>query len=405
MASKLNAYQKIFSITESDKRHKQLCILGLKLRIKKTTSNNIDNNKILFITSNGAFTCNPKYIYQELIKRMPNYKIVWAVNANNLAYIKDFPDGIDFVVYDTSEYYKELATSKLIIMNERRLKEVKNKIYKREGQIYIQTFHGSLGIKKTGIDRNDLSKRSIKISQKDSEQVDYLTSNGKYTTDFFKRTFFNNGKIIETGHPRNDIFFRDNKLLREQIYKKYNIPTNKKIVLYAPTFREDEDTNCFNLDYEKLLEALSKKYNSEWVLLLRLHPRMLTIKDEFKKLQKNIIDTTLYSDMQELLAISDIVITDYSSCIYDFMLTYRPAFIYASDVQKYDNNRGFYYPLTSTPFPVAENNDIMIKNIEQFDYEKYKKDVSAFLNEKGCIDDGKASERVVELIKQIMGNI
>ena len=132
---------------------------------------------------------------------------------------------------------------------------------------------------------------------------------------------------------------------------------------------------------------------------------MLTIKDEFKKLQKNIIDTTLYSDMQELLAISDIVITNYSSCIYDFMLTYRPAFIYASDVQKYDNNRGFYYPLTSTPFPVAENNDIMIKNIEQFDYEKYKKDVSAFLNEKGCIDDGKASERVVELIKQIMGNI
>ena len=286
-------------------------------------------------------------------------------------------------------------------MNERRLKEVKYKIYKRQGQIYLQTFHGSLGIKKTGIDRNDLSKRSINISRKDAEQTDYLTSNGKYTTDFFKRTFFNFGKIIETGHPRNDIFFNIPLGLKEKICLKYAMPLNDKIVLYAPTFREDDSINSYNLDYEKLLTALRNKFTGEWSVMLRLHPRLIS-KCKQLTLSNNVFDVTDYSDMQELLAVADVVITDYSSCIYDFMLTRKIGFIYASDLQNYSDGRGLYYPLTATPFPVASNNDEMIKNIMNFDENLYKQKVEEFLKEKGCIDDGHASERVAELINEIM---
>ena len=403
LSKKLKLYQKIFSLTESENSHMKLYFLGLSLRIKKHSLNKIDNNKILFITSNGAYTCNPKYIAQELLNQKCTYELIWAVNSWHLEYIKDFPDNIKFVVYDTPEYYKEYNSAKLIIMNERRLKEVKNKIYKKTGQIYLQTFHGSLGIKKTGIDRNDLSKRSIRISKKDSEQVDYLISNGKYTTDFFKRTFFDNGKILEFGHPRNDIFFCDNSCIKEKIFKKYNINNTNKVVLYAPTFRDDEDMSCFTMDYNLLLNFLKEKFGSDWTLLLRLHPRMLEFRNRFEiNRTRNIVDVSLHSDIQELLSVSDVVITDYSSCIYDFMLTGRPAFIYASDIDKYNNSRGLYYSLSETPFPVSKNNDELQHNIKNFDFETYKLNLQKFLIEKGCIDDGHASSKVVELIESIM---
>ena len=116
----------------------------------------------------------------------------------------------------------------------------------------------------------------------------------------------------------------------------------------------------------------------------------------------SIIDVTMYQDIQELLASADIAITDYSSCIFDFMLTKKPGFIYATDIEEYNTERGFYYPLEETPFPIARNNEELIQNILNFDNEKYQQKVEKFLKDKGCIEDGHASERVVELIKEII---
>ena len=137
---------------------------------------------------------------------------------------------------------------------------------------------------------------------------------------------------------------------------------------------------------------------------MRLHPRLVNLMQDCVENKDYVIDATNYSDIQELMVSADAIVTDYSSCIYDFMLSRKPGFIYATDVEKYNNGRGLYYPLTSTPFPVASNNDEMVKNIEQFDYDTYKVGVEEFLKEKGCIDDGHASERVVELIKNIIDN-
>ena len=364
----------------------------------------IDNNKILVSTFNGAFTCNPKYIVKELLKRKTKYKIVWVVNTDILRYIKDFPENIDLVMIDTPDYYKELMSAKLLIKNDRRLKDIKKGFHKRKEQIYIQTFHGSLGIKKSGIDRDDQGKKAMEICEIEAKTIDYLTSNGKYTTEFFKRMFWNNGKIAETGHPRNDIFFKDNTEIKEKIYKKYNIPLNKKLVMYAPTFREDYDISVYTLDFDNMIKAFEKKFGGEWAALVRLHPRLLNYRDKFQVDNSLVYDVTAYSDIQELMAVSEAVITDYSSCIYDFMLTRKPGFIYAVDIDKYNNGRGFYYPLTSTPFPVASNNEEMEKNILNFNFLSYKQKVEDFLKEKGCIDDGHASERVVDLIYKLLEN-
>ena len=160
------------------------------------------------------------------------------------------------------------------------------------------------------------------------------------------------------------------------------------------------------MDYNKVLSAISNKFGGEWVIVTRLHPKLVANRELFlSKANGDIIDATNYPDIQELLVSTEAIITDYSSCIYDFMLTRKPGFIFATDIEKYDNDRGLYYPLSSTPFPVAENNEQMIKNIENFDNEKYLPAVEEFLKDKGCIDDGHASERVVDLIKKELINV
>lgn len=401
-------FEKIFSVKHVG-LHIHFTFMGIKFKTlispKYNNEHNslpIQNNKIIFRHHIGSYACNVKYITEEILRQNLPYELVWIVNENIDKYKKDFPNAIKLIQNNTDEERYEYSTAKIWIDSERRSDYIKTNLLKRPEQIYIQTFHGSLGIKKTGADRKNLPTKAYKYSKIDAKQIDYLISNGSYTTNFFKNIFWNNGNILETGHPRNDIFFKDNSKIKEKVYKHFNIAPDKKIVMYAPTLREDKDMTCFNLNYEHVINALNQKFGDEWIFLVRLHPLILELKDKLNLNSDSIIDATEYSDMQELLVSSDALITDYSSCIYDFMLSRKPGFIFATDVKKYDNSRGLYYPLTSTPFPVAENNNQMINNILNFDNETYLKNVDDFLAEKGCIDDGHASERVVELIKGII---
>ena len=408
--SKLSFLEHIFSITNLV-QHKQICFLGIKIKFPREIKYNdtydnlpIVNNRIVVRNHIGSYGCEPKYIVEELLKQNLPYEIIWVVNRQILKFINDYPKQLKLVMKGSPEELKAYKTAKIWVDNERRSYYVKKGLCKRPEQVYIQTFHGSLGIKKTGIDRNDVTKSALKVAKKDASNVDYLISNGTYTTDFFKRIFQGYGTILETGHPRNDVFFKKDSDLKKKVYESFNIPEDKHIVLYAPTLREDRDMTCYTLDFDRLTESLSKKFGGEWVVMSRLHPLMIDYKDKLNMNFSNVIDATDYSDIQELLVSADAIVTDYSSCIYDFMLSRKPGFIYATDVEKYNNGRGLYYPLTSTPFPVASNNDEMVKNIEQFDYDTYKVGVEEFLKGKGCIDDGHASERVVELIKNIINN-
>ena len=147
---------------------------------------------------------------------------------------------------------------------------------------------------------------------------------------------------------------------------------------------------------------MGKRFGNEWVVAIRLHPRAKSCAEEIIPQANYIFDATNYPDIQELLSAADAVITDYSSCVFDFMLSQKPAFIYAPDMESYDTERGFYYPLAATPFPIAVNNTQLNENILNFDYDKYVQRVKDFTKEKGCIEDGKASQRVVELIKSKM---
>lgn len=408
---KLNLSERIFSIKNIKRRYKQICFMGFKIKFKRVYRNKhvfeklpINPRKIILESCLGGYNCNPKYIVEEILKRNLLYEIVWA--ADKKTRLIGFPEEVRIVKKGSKSYYKECATAKIWISNERIKKCVNYGLYKRPEQYYINTWHGSLGGKKCTADRGTLSFDEMKPYMIEATQVDYLISNSSYEDDFFRRMFWNNGQVLRLGHARNDIFFNNSKkeYFKEQFFTKYKIPKDCKIVMYAPTFRDDFDTSAYSIETDKLMEVLNKKYGGEWVVLMRLHPQLSKLKEK-PIYPYRVINATEHPDMQELLVISDIFITDYSSSVFDFMLTKRPAFIFATDIEKYNDERGLYDPLETTPFPIATNDEELWQNIMNFNEQKYQKDVNKFLEFKGCMEDGQASKRVVDLIESIIGEV
>ena len=412
--SKLRPLEYIFSMTNSG-TDKLIMFLGIPIRIDRSGYYRefcqhlpIEKNKIVFSNFNGAsYGCNPKYITEEIIRRKLPYDIVWLVRSVEKEQAKNvFPPQVRLVGYGTKLALKELASAKIWVDNQRKNYFLKKGLTKKEGQTYIQTWHGSLGIKKLDADvkafNNEYKQDWVNRAKLDSSFTDYLLSNSDFEDKIFRRALWYEHEIVKFGHPRNDIFFKNNSEVVEKVRKYFNITDDKKILLYVPSFRDDEHIDCYKINYKKILKALNNKFGTEWVCITKLHPRAKKFDNEIIEESDNVIDGTFYPDIQELLVASDIAITDYSSCIFDFMLSYKPGFIFATDIEKFNNDRGFYYKLEETPFPIAKNNDELETNILNFDIEKYKAEVRAFIDGKGCIEDGKAASRTVDLIETIM---
>ena len=416
MAKELSFAEKIFSIT-NEEGDKVLYLFGLRININrkllfklKYSKKRIDDKKIVFSNFNGnSFGCNPKYIAQEILRRKLPYKLVWLLNNDIDPQESGVPKSIRTVKSVSSSAIRELATSKLWVSNVRLIKFLKGGLEKREGQKYIQTWHGSLGIKKIDGDANPTFwQRSTwhGYEEIDSKSVDYITSNSKFENNVYKTAFWGRGEIVETGHPRNDIFYKSEEELlsiKSKIFDKYEINKDKKVLLYVPSYRDDYSIWAYNVEYKNLVQALEEKFGGEWIIMVRFHPRVKIAASRLLPNKDYVVNVTEYPDIQELLVSADIAMTDYSSCIFDFMLSRKPAFIYAADMQDFDEERGFYYPLSATPFPVAQDNTQLRQNILEFDNETYKQKVEEFLKDKGCMEDGLASQRVVDMIEKIMG--
>ena len=358
----------------------------------------VKQNKIVFRSFSKSYGCNPKYIAQEILRQKLPYELIFiSKKGKNVG----FPKGVKVITSKLAEYLA-LSTASVIVANSRIGNYFLKGFKKKKNQLYIQTWHGSLGIKKIEGSCDNLSPKYIKEAKEDSKNIDYLISNSTWITQDFKNCFFYNGKIIETGNARNDIFFANNAKLKEEVCKYFNLKKDIKICLYAPTFRDDKNLDCYNVDYDNLLKNLKEKFGGNWVVVSRLHPNLSKFKNVIPQIN-GVYDGGKYPDIQELLVAADIMITDYSSCVFDFMLSSKPAFIFATDIEKYNSDRGFCYPLETTPFAIADNNQKLMKNILAFDENSYQKAVKQFLKEKGCADKGKASEQIVDLIKKHIG--
>lgn len=342
-----------------------------------------------------GFGDNPKYIALEMLKDK-QFDLIWLYDKKKLKFPEEFPENIKLVDCFSFKALYYLTTCHIFISNVRQ-----NILYKRKGQKYIHTWHGNMGFKKIEADYPNLPGSYIQLAKQDSKDIDFLSSGAVWSENtIFKKTFWYSGEYFRGGNPRNDILFKHSGKIESKIREYFNIPVDIKILLYAPTFRDNHDQNVYNIDYKRLKDTLDKCYSNSWVVLSRLHPNMImeqNILPEYDWLK----DATLYPDMQELLAVADILITDYSSSIFDFLITGRPAFIYAPDKQYYFGARGSYIEMEDTPIPIAQDNNQLMYNIQNLDADVFAKSTKDFLHKMGSYDKGNASEQLVKLIKKL----
>lgn len=352
----------------------------------------IDENKIVVTSFYGrGYGDNPKAIASELLKRNAGVKIVWLVSGEKAR--ESLPEGVTACDYDSPEKIRELSTAKVWIDNSR-----KGARFKKPGQIYLQTWHG-FALKRIEKDAADkLPAEYAEYARRDSAQCDLIVSNSAFMTKIYKESFWYDGEVEEFGSPRNDALFADNSDAVKKVQAALGIPENKKILLYAPTFRATGSLDAYGLDYASAADALAKRFGGEWVVLVRLHPHVTELAKDLKFDREFTFDATAYDDMQELLAASDAVITDYSSLMFDFALTRRPCFQFATDIEAYRGDRNFYFPLDELPFPLAVNNGELRARIESFDEKAYLEKWDAFCKKVGMKEDGHASERCADWI-------
>lgn len=229
--------------------------------------------------------------------------------------------------------------------------------------------------------------------------ADLFLSGSRFYTQLYRKSFWYDGDIFEAGLPRQDIFWHSEGI-RKKICDYYGISEECAIVLYAPTFRNDFTNKYYDLDFEAVLEALERKFQKKFVLCVSKHPDNRFLEYDFKG--KAYIAVEEYEDFEELLAAADILITDYSGCMYDFSYTQRPVFLYQNDYQDYQHERNFYIPMEEMPYIRAQSNDELLRKIEQFDAAEYKKELHKFMDRMGNFDDGHASEKVAKHILKIL---
>lgn len=363
----------------------------------------IQNNKIVFsaFEGDGGFCCNPRYIAEELHKKNVDLELVWLVKDTS----KSFPKYIKVYEYTMENIAYHLSTARVWIDNYRKPFGT----IKRDGQIYIQTWHASMGFKAVGLYRGDLFPKIARmVSEWDSALIDYVISNSEYCDKIYPKKLLYDGPTIRSGSPRVDCLINKRDVLYRSVRKQYGIDDETKLLLYAPTFRGGNNKDKKNviaeissIDFDRVTKTLEEKTKSKWKVLLRLHPQLAArIKEMPVEEHKDyFIDVSQADDISELLAASDLVITDYSSCAFDAAFAYIPVLLYADDVQDYVANRGqFMWKKEELPFDMAESNEGLLYNIWNFDIKEYERKVESFMNANGVCEDGRAGEKVVKLI-------
>lgn len=347
----------------------------------------IDKNKVYINNFDGnEYGFDGKAFAEYLHSHYKNqYVIYWEVKKG--AKTQELPDYIKPIRKNSLKQIFHLITAGILMFNI----TPHSFISYRKKQIVINTWHGypfkKIGKYTKGFNKDMYNAANVMISH-----------SKHYTELALKDSLEYSGVILNCGAPRNDLFFSKNKeIISEEVKKNIGV-INKKIVLFAPTFRGDFEYEGTDLDVNMILNSLSNKFGGDWVIMYRLHP-LLVGKYQFEYVN-NIIDVSLYPDMQELLLISDVLITDYSSTIWDFSLERKLVLIYATDLEKYQKNRGLNEPIDKLPFPIALNNNDMAKAISNVEMNEYVSRVEKFLDERGCYDKGKACEYVMNYVKK-----
>lgn len=306
---------------------------------------------------------------------------------------RDIP-GIKTVRYNSLSWFYHAITASVIVTNS----GVGRSLPKRRGQMFLDTWHGGGAYKRVGPNRRGYSEADRRSLYEAKNRIDlFLSSSECFTRVALREDMGYGGEVLNSGMPRNDIFFSDQARERAAEKVRWRLGLEGYVVLYAPTFR-GEHCRGYRIDYqfpyEKVLSALRERVQGPVTLLKRAHHGCVMADSS----PEEVIDVSDGWDMQELLCAADMLITDYSSCMWDFALLGRPCLLYVKDLEEYERDRGICTPVEQWPGIVCRDDEQLLDAIGSFDESVCADRAREYLRACGCYETGTATEQVCRRI-------
>ena len=367
----------------------------------------VDPKLVIFIAFHGrGYSDNPRAIYEAMRQdpRFEGYRFIWFIKNHKQKQIT-IP-GAEVKEYSSFSYFYYMSKAKYWIIN----CKMPTYIAKKEEQVYLQTWHGT-PLKRLAHDieaAEDMTfyRSAVSFAQMtqsydiDVARYNYMISPNPFCTEVFQSAFrIQRERLIETGYPRNDFICNTTKEEMERLKEKYQLPKDKKIVLYAPTWRDNSyvaSGYTFELkaDFHKWKEILGEEY----IVVFKPHYLIINTYEKDSSLQGFLYSIPAEADIRELYVISDMLITDYSSVFFDYAILKRPIYFYMYDIEEYANDlRGFYLDIhKDLPGDIYTNEDELLAAVKQDAYDETA--YQAFYERFCSCEDGNAAKRVIDIV-------
>ena len=368
----------------------------------------VQKKVILFESNLGRnYTGNPRAIYEELIRHGldKDYQCIWFFENVN----KKIPGNAKIIKRARLKYLYYMAIGQVWVFDCRQPEF----LIKRKETYYIQTWHGT-PLKKLALDMEHIDpvvcssiEEYHEEFRKNTETWDYLISQNRFSTETFRRCFaFQDKPILEIGYPRNDILFHRNKPESiRRMKKRYELPLDKKIILYAPTWRDDESNGQGRYKFITPLDfdEARKQLGDEYIFLVKYH-YLVADQIDWSPYEGFVYSFDETVDISRLYLMADLLITDYSSVMFDYSILKRPMLFFAYDLENYkDNLRGFYFDfLAEAPGPISRDTKTLMEDIQSYQWKDWEEKYEAFRKKYNHADRGTASEEMMRLICEMV---
>lgn len=326
-----------------------------------------------------------RYVFDSLLKITSDIDLVWLLR-NDVA-DAGIPQSVRIVRYGSVRALYELATARVWLDDSRK----HHAPPKRRSQFYVQLWHGPFGIKQSEGDALEfLDPSYVFYARRDARWTDLMLSSSVWFSEWIRRAYWFDGEIMAGGNPRIDPLLSISESRTRAIKHDLGVSSASKTLLYAPTFRNSRFPYANGTDLSRLAGAAARRWGGDWIVLVRMHPNVAARRGVYDQ----FIDVSGHKDSQELLYIADLVITDYSSLMYDSMVASVKCMLYVPDAEEYRRERPLYFEFADLPLPHGYSVNELVACIESFDESEYRANVCRFLSELGVCEDGRSAERL-----------
>lgn len=369
-----------------------------------------DEKLVMFGAYNGrSYVCTPKAVYEYMVSsgRYPDYHFVWMFDHPEEHRDLEKNPNTTIVKSQSAACEKYLHQAKYWIFNFRAM----DQWIPAADQVYVQCWHGT-PLKRLGYDitNSDNAMNSVaEIQEKyrtDTQRFDYLLSPCRFSSEKFRSAWHldalgKSDAILEIGYPRNDFLSTYTQEDVQRVKERLGLGgTTKKIILYAPTWRDNQHDAASGyvyqnpVDFDQLRAALGEEY----IILFRAH-YLVANSFDFEAYKGFVYDVSGYDDINELYILADLLVTDYSSVFFDYAILERPMIFYMYDMEEYrDEMRGFYLDVSELPGPIVRTEEELAQAVHHADSAQNRAVLEAFNAKFNYLNDGKAAQRLAEKV-------